>query len=117
MTRDHGPRRTGIWRSIWVGPDAACARQSEKLGFRIGSINDLLDHEQDRCRIRDLLALGLKHLLDPYQQIEQLLLVSVLAEQLPEHAEIFATRPYFLVSYALGLMDPGTSTVIRLPSS
>ena len=94
----------------WSGR-AVYARQSEKLGFRIVSMSGLLDHEQHRCRIRDLLALGLDQLLDsesidwwdaysvhPYPQIEQLLLVSVLAEQIPQHAEIFATRPHFTVS-------------------
>jgi hypothetical protein len=99
----------------WSGR-AAYTRQTEKLGFRVVSLIDLLDHEQHRCRIRDLLALGLGQLLDSespdsdsidwwdvysvhaYSEIDQLLLVSVLAEQIPQHAEIFATRPHFTVT-------------------
>ncbi|HSZ62033.1 MAG TPA: hypothetical protein VK828_09550 [Terriglobales bacterium] len=99
----------------WSGR-AAYARQSEQLGFRIVSMSDLLDHEQHRCRIRDLLAVGLDQLIDsesldsesidwwdvysvhPYAQIEQLLRVSLLAEQIPAYAEIFATHPHVTVS-------------------
>lgn len=111
---DAGPWAATQWDLVvdlgWSGL-AAYARQSEKLGFRIVSLNDLLDHEQHRCRIRDLLAVGLDQLLDsesidwwdvysvhPYLQIEQLLLVSILAEQIPQRAEIFATRPHFTVT-------------------
>jgi len=90
----------------WSGRNAY-SRQTERLGFRVFSIYDLLDHEQHRCRMREILALGLDQLLDsesvdwwdlfsayPYQQIEQLLLLSALVEQIPEHAEIFATSPH-----------------------
>jgi hypothetical protein len=71
------------------------------------SIYDLLEHEQQRRQMRDILALGLDKLLDSesvdwwdafcaylYPQIEQLLLFSATAEQIPEHAEILATRPH-----------------------
>jgi hypothetical protein len=84
------------------------SRQTERLGFRVFSIYDLLNHEQHRCRLREILALGLDQLVDSesvdwwdvfsvytYQQLEQLMLLSALAEQIPEHAEIFATRPHF----------------------
>jgi len=90
----------------WSGR-AAYSRYSEQLDVRILSIYDLLDHEQHRRRMRDLLAVGLDHLLDsdsvdwwevfsvyPYQQLEQLFLLSVLAGQIPENAEIFATRTH-----------------------
>ncbi len=104
----------------WSGR-AAYARQSERLGSRIISMNDLLDHEQHRRRIRELLALGLDQLLDsdsidwwdvfsvhPYRQIEQLLLISVLAEQIPRQAAIFATRAHFAAS-ALEVLLSGTN--------
>jgi hypothetical protein len=121
-----GPWAATHWDLVvdlgWSGR-AVYARQSEKLGFRIVSINDLLDHEEHRCRIRDLLALGLDQLLDsdsidwweiysvhPFRQIEQLLLVSVLADQVPEHAEIFATRPHYTVS-ALEMLLSETKVV------
>ena len=90
----------------WSGRHAY-SRQTERLGFRVFSIYDLLDHEQHRCRMREILALGLDQLLDsesvdwwdvfsayPYQQLEQLMLLSALVEQIPEHAEIFATSPH-----------------------
>jgi hypothetical protein len=90
----------------WSGRHAY-SRQTEQLGFRVSSIYDLLDHEQHRCRMREILALGLDQLLDsesvdwwdvfsayPYQQLEQLMLLSALVEQIPEHAEIFATSPH-----------------------
>ncbi len=91
----------------WSGRHAY-ARQTERLGFRVFSIYDLLDHEQHRRRMRELLALGLDQLVDsnavdwwdafspiPYEQLQQLMLLSALAEQIPEHAEIFATSPHF----------------------
>jgi hypothetical protein len=84
------------------------SRQTELLGFRVFSIYDLLNQEQHRYRLREILALGLDQLVDSesvdwwdvfsvyaYQQLEQLMLLSALAEQIPEHAEIFATRPHF----------------------
>jgi hypothetical protein len=90
----------------WSGRHAY-SLQAER-GFRIISIYDLLDHEQHRRQMRNILALGLDQLLDsesvdwwdafsvyPYQQLEQLLLLSALAGQIPEHAEIFATRSHF----------------------
>jgi len=109
-----GPWAATRWDLVadlgWSGR-ATYARQIERLGFPIISMNNLLDHEQHRRRIRELLAVGLDQMLDsesidwwelysvhPYRQIEQLLLLSVLAEQIPPHAEIFATRPHFALS-------------------
>ncbi len=99
----------------WSGRHAY-SRQTERLGFRVLSIYDLLDHEQHRCRMREILALGLDQLEDSesvdwwdaispffYQQLEQLMLLSALAEQIPDHAEIFATRPHFTLP-ALSLL-------------
>src|SRR5208282_3548990 len=91
----------------WSGRHAY-AQQTERLGFPVRSIYDLLDHEQHRRRMRELLALGLGRVVDlesvdwwdafsafPYQQIEQLMLLSALSEQIPEHAEISATSDHF----------------------
>ena len=101
----------------WSGRHAY-ARQSERLGFRVLSIYDLLGHEEHRCRMREILALGLDQLVDsesvdwwdafsplPYQQLEQLMLLSTLAEQIPEHAEIFATSPHFTLRMLSLLLD------------
>ena len=106
----------------WSGR-AAYARQSERLGFRVSSLSDVLDHEQHRRHIRDLLAVGSGHLLDseaidwwnafsvyPYRQIEQLLLVSALAEQIPQGSELFATRPHFSADALALLFNPELST-------
>jgi hypothetical protein len=91
----------------WSGRHAY-SQQTERLGFRVFSIYDFLDHEQHRAKMRGLLALGLGHLLDsesvdwwdlfsvvPYARLEQLMLVSALAQQLPAGAELFATSPHF----------------------
>lgn len=93
----------------WSGRHAY-ARQSERLGFRVFSIYDLLDHEQHRCRMREILASGLDQMVDsesvdwwdafsvyPFQQLEQLLLLSALANEIPEQAEVFATSPHFML--------------------
>jgi len=107
------------WDSVidlgWSGRHAY-SEQSRRLGFRVFSVYDLLDHEQHRRRIRELLALGFDHLVDsesvdwwdvfspfPQHQIEQLMLLSALAEQIPEHAEIFATSQHFALP-ALSLL-------------
>jgi hypothetical protein len=92
------------------------ARQSERCGFRVFSMYDLLDPEQHRCRLREILALGLDQLVDsqsvdwwdvftafPYQQVEQLMLLSALAGQIPGHAEVLATRPHYALR-ALSLL-------------
>lgn len=91
-------------------------RQTERLGFRVVSIYDFVDHEQHRCGMREILALGLDQLVDsesldwwdlfspfPFQQLEQLMLSSALAGQIPGHAEIFATSPH-LILRALSLL-------------
>jgi len=99
----------------WSGRHAY-AQQSQRLGFRVVSIYDLLDHEQHRCRMREVMALGLNQVVDsesvdwwdafspfPYRQLDQLILSAALADQIPDHAEIFATRPHFTLA-ALALL-------------
>ncbi len=99
----------------WSG-HPAYSRQTERLGFRVRSIYDGLDHEHHHRRIRETLALGLDQLVDsesvdwwdvfsayPYHQLEQLMLLSALAEQIPADAEVFATRPHFALR-ALSLL-------------
>jgi hypothetical protein len=87
----------------------AYSRQTERLGVRVTSIYDLLNHEQHRDRLRRLLALGMDQIVDSesvdwwdaftvyvYPRLEQLLLLSALAENIcADDAEIFATRPHF----------------------
>ncbi len=99
----------------WSGRHAY-SQQIERLRFRVSSVYDLLDHEQHRCRMREILTLGLGQLVDsesvdwwdafsplPYQHLERLMLLSELAEEIPERAEIFATRPH-IASRALSLL-------------
>jgi hypothetical protein len=101
----------------WSGRHAY-SRQTERLGFRVFSIYDLVGHEQHRCRMRELLAIGLDQLVDsesvdwweafsviPYAQLEQLMTLSALAGQIPAHAEIFATRPHFALGALSLLLD------------
>ncbi len=94
----------------WSGRHAY-TEQSERLGFRVSSIHELLDHEQHRFRLRELLALGQDRIVDsdsidwweafsvaPQSQLEQIMRLSALAEQIPENehnAEIAATRPHY----------------------
>jgi hypothetical protein len=75
-----------------------------------------MDHQLHRRQLRELLSAGLDHLVDSesidwwdlfagplYQQIEQVMLATVLAEQFPADAEILATRPHF-VTQALAVL-------------
>ena len=92
------------------------SQQAERFGCPVLSIYDLLDHEEHRCRLRELLGVGLDQVVDSesidwwdafsgplYQQLEQLILSSILADQVPDSAEIFATRPHF-ITRALSLL-------------
>jgi len=114
----------------------AYSQQTAQLGFRVSSIYDLLDHEQHRNRMREILALGLDQLMDsesvdwweafsvyPYQRLEQLMLLSALAEQIPEKAEIFATSPHFalralslLLNRGIKVLSPKHETGFRVRS-
>lgn len=104
--------RSGIqWNCVvdlgWSGRHIY-TRLTDELGFRVFSVNDLVDHESHRLRMRDLLALGLGEVVGgdsldwwdiysayPYQQLEQIVLMSALNEQFPEQSEIVATRSNF----------------------
>ncbi len=121
---EESPAEAGAWAGIrwdlvvdlgWSGRHAY-SLQAASRGFRLFSIYDALDHDQHRRRIRELLALGWDQLLDsesvdwwetyavhPFSQLEEIMLVSALAEQIPGHAEIFATRPHLAVR-ALSLL-------------
>jgi len=114
----------------------AYSQQTAQLGFRVSSIYDLLDHKQHRNRMREILALGLDQLMDsesvdwweafsvyPYQRLEQLMLLSALAEQIPEKAEIFATSPHFalralslLLNRGIKVLSPKHETGFRVRS-
>jgi hypothetical protein len=103
------------------------AEKTARLGFRVFSIYDLLDHEFHRCRMRELMALGFDQVVDSqsvdwwdilsphfYDGLEQLLLLSALVEQIPANAEIFATRPYFsLHAVSLLLSRAGKNSDIK----
>lgn len=99
----------------WSGRHAY-SQQSERLGFRVFSIYDVLDHAQHGRRMRELLAFGFDQVVDsesvdwweafsvfPYAQLEQLMLLLALAEQIPDDAEMIATRPHF-AARALSLL-------------
>jgi hypothetical protein len=91
----------------WSGR-ASYAHLPDRFGCSVFSIYELMDHQSHRRQLRELLSTGLDHLVDSesidwwdlfagplYQQIEHVMLASVLAEQFSADAEIFATRPHF----------------------
>ena len=99
----------------WSGRHAY-SQQTERLGFRVFSIYDFLDHDQNRSLMRDILALGSDQLVDSeavdwwevfspylYQQIQHLILSSALAKEIPANAEIFSSSFHF-VTRALSLL-------------
>ncbi len=107
-----GPWTETRWNLIvdlgWSGR-ACYAQQAEHFGCRVFSIYDLLDHQEHRRQLRELLGAGLDQLIDSesvdwwdvysgplYQPIEQVMLSVILAEQFPDDAGIFATRPHFV---------------------
>jgi hypothetical protein len=90
----------------WSGRHAY-VQQSERIGSRVVNLQDVLDHDEHRCRLRELLALVLDQVVDSesvdwwdafsafvYPQLEELMLLSALAEQITSDAEIFATRAH-----------------------
>lgn len=98
----------------WSGRHAY-SRQSERLGFTVSSIYDL-DHNEHRSRMREVMGLGLGRIVDSesidwwdffanlfYSRLEEIVLVSALAERIPDQAEIFATRPHKMLT-ALSLL-------------
>jgi hypothetical protein len=103
-----GPWTETAWNLIvdlgWSGRHSY-SQQEESFACKVLSIYDLLDHEEHRVRLRELLGVGLNHLVDGesvdwwdifsalhYQPLEQLMLLEILAEEVPSHAEVFATR-------------------------
>ena len=133
------PGGTSDWNLVvdlgWSGRDHY-AQQAERLGCRVVSIYDVLEHDRHRHQIRQILSVGLGLVVDsesvdwwetfcfqPYNQLEQILLLSALAEQIPDHAEVFSTRPHSSVR-ALSLLlnreirsyasEPKTSSLARV---
>ena len=107
-----GPWREVRWDWIvdlgWSGR-SGYEHLSKLLGCRIFSLQDVLNHEQHGTQVREFLRAGLGQVIDeegvdwwdvfsplPYDRIEQALLVSGLARQIPPDAEIAATRPHSL---------------------
>ncbi len=114
-----GPWTDARWDLIvdlgWSGR-ASYTRLLDRFGCSVVSIYELMDHQEHRRQLRELLSNGFDRLVDSeaidwwdifagplYQQIEQVMLASVLAEQFSGGAEIFATRPHF-VTRALALL-------------
>jgi hypothetical protein len=90
----------------WSGSHSY-AQQKLRLGCSVVSIYEFLDHGTHRDRLRELLAVGLNQLVDSESidwwevfsacldhSLGQLLMLSALAERIPEHAEVFATRAH-----------------------
>jgi hypothetical protein len=109
----------------WSGRHAY-VRQSERIGSRVVNIQDALDHDEHRCQLREILALGLDQLVDSesvdwwdafsalvYPQLEQLMLLSALAEQITNEADIFATRDHSALP-ALSLLLNSTREIKNL---
>lgn len=107
-----GPWTETEWNLVvdlgWSGRHSY-QQQATRLGCRVVSILDLLDHADHLSQLREILGVGINHLVDSesidwwevysgplYPQVEQLMLSSVLAKQVPDDAEIFATRPHFV---------------------
>jgi hypothetical protein len=99
----------------WSGRDVY-SQLTEELGFRVFSIHDVLDHELHRARMREVLSVGLGQVLDadaldwwdifsayPYQRLEQIMVLSALADQIAAGTEIVVTRPDF-AAHALALL-------------
>ncbi len=88
----------------WSGRHS-CSLQEKRFGCEVRSLCDLLDHDEHRFQLRELLGAGLNYLVDSesvdwwdmfsalhYQQIEQLMLLRILGDKITEYADIFATR-------------------------
>ena len=105
-----GPWAEATWDLVvdlgWSGSHAN-EQQKQRLGSGFLSIYELLDHVTHRDRLRELLAVGLNQLVDSESidwwevfsatldhLLGQLVMLSGLAERIPEHAEIFATRAH-----------------------
>ena len=109
---DLGPWREIHWDWIvdigWSGL-TTYADLAQRLNCRVFSLNDVPNHAQHRDQLRQLFHIFNGRLLDTegvdwwdifssqlYDRIQQALLVSALARQVPSGAEIAATRPHFM---------------------
>ncbi len=105
-----GPWAETTWDLIvdlgWSG-SYSYTQQKQRFGCSIVSIYELLDHGAHRDQLRELLAVGLNQLVDSEatdwwevfsatldHSLGQLLMLSALAERIPEQAEVFVTRPH-----------------------
>jgi hypothetical protein len=83
---------------------------SEDLGFPVRSVQELSDPDAHVRKLREVLAVGLGSLIDsygidwwefanPYRApvLDQILQASQLATQVPQNAEVSATRPHLMV--------------------
>ncbi len=124
---EESPAEAGAWAGIrwdlvvdlgWSGRHAY-SLQAASRGFRLFSIYDALDHDQHRRRIRELLALGWDQLLDsesvdwwetyavhPFSQLEEIMLVSALAEQIPESRRDFRDSSSFCRTRTVASFEP-----------
>jgi hypothetical protein len=116
---ESGPWAGSDWGLIvdlgWSGRHSY-SHQSGRFECRVVSLCDLLNHAEHRSQLHDLLEIGRHQLVDSesvdwwdafsafvYQPVEQVMLSSVLAGEIPENAEIFATRSHF-VTQAVSLL-------------
>lgn len=116
-----GPWRETHWDWIvdlgWMGRSAYCDL-AQRFGCRAFSIHDSVDCAQRRTGLRELLQAALGYLVDaenvdwwdvyssvPYDLLDQILLLSALAKQIPTSAEIVATRPHFAIQILSALLN------------
>ncbi len=128
-----GPWRNTKWDLIvdfgWSGKHHY-AQLSESLGCRVQNYRGLLGPEQYRNRLRQILNSGLGNILDhegidwwdvfiPYSspQLEDIMLMSALAEELRSSAEIMATRPHSLVQTLALLQNRKIGSFLEDPRS
>lgn len=126
---DVGPWTSTRWDQAfdwgWSGRHAYL-RQSERMGFPVASICDLLDHDTHRLGMREILSLGLGQLVDSesvdwwdvlssffYEQLEEIMRVSALVERIPDRAEVFTTRPHAALPALSLLLAGGTKREIK----
>jgi len=116
-----GPWESTCWDWIvdlaWAG-HCAYAAMANRFGCRALSIRSILDHQTHLMRLRELWGAGLGELVDeegidwwdsflplPHARIEEIMLASALAAQIPAGAEVVATREHSLVRALSKLLD------------
>src|ERR1700680_1815491 len=93
------------WSGHWANADLAGS-----LRCRVFSVRHILDHKQHLACLREQFRPGSGKLIDkegvdwwdtffplPYGRIEEILLASTLAGQIPRRAEKAPTRPHFMI--------------------